>query len=409
MKKKILLPLFALMIVWGNNMRADNVISVNQVSIIPGNTTELVVSLENDANFSVYAYDFRLYLPNGIEVATESGDYMYELKGRNPRNAAPNVQQTDDGSIQFGVSHSTQALSGTSGEVLGITLKASEELAEGTYQASIKKITYANKEAQTVHPVDITFDILVTNKVVLDENSTVAPESATGVNVCVLRTINANEWSTICLPFAISETQMQTAFGEDVEVELADFTGYELEYDDENNVVGINVGFNDVNAIEANHPYIIKVSQPVTQITVDGVDVEPDYPGVFYGYETTTGRPPKTVYHPVDFIGTYVADFNFFDDAQSGHAIFLNGNKFWYATESTKHMKAFRAYFDFDDVLPEAENSVKMYFNKDGEPTRINELMPETSDDAIFDLAGRKVEKAGKGIYIVNGKKVLVK
>ena len=47
--------------------------------------------------------------------------------------------------------------------------------------------------------------------------------------VRVKRTINANEWSTICLPFAITAEQVKGVFGDDVQ--LGDFTGavYELE------------------------------------------------------------------------------------------------------------------------------------------------------------------------------------
>ena len=397
--------MLVLMFVWGSNMSADNVLSVNQISIRPGSTAELVVSLENDADFSVYAYDFRLYLPEGIEVATKSnGSYEYELKERNSDHSS-NVLETTDGSIQFGVNSSNLALTGNTGEVLGITLKASETLAEGTYQASIKNITYANKEAQTVHPADITFNIVVKNQVILDENSTTLPPAeALNTSVLVKRTIKANSWSTICLPFAMSEAQVKAAFGDDVQ--LADFTGYDVTEDDEENIVGITVKFDAVTAIEANHPYIINVSEPVSEFTVDEVDIAPtEYaPCVSFGYET--GRRP-VVYHPADFIGTYVADFDFFNDAERA-AIFLNDNKFWYATASTSHMKAFRAYFDFDDILTEVEDaSMNVKMAIDGESTRIDGLLPETSNDAIYDLTGRKVEKAEKGIYIVNGKKVL--
>ena len=405
MKKKILLPLFALMIVGGNNMRADNVLSVNPVSIMPGGTTELVVNIEND--FNVYAYDFDLYLPEGIEVAKkDNGAYIYELKERNVDHGA-NVQAQTDGAIQFGVNSPTLALTGNSGEVLGITLKASASLGLGTYQASIKNITYANENGtKTVHPDNITFDILVTNQVVLDENSTVAPEASDGaVNVRVLRTINADVWSTICLPFAISEAQMQTAFGEDVNVELADFTDYEKTKED-GVIVGIKVNFTPVTSIEANHPYIIKVSKPVTQITVNSVDIAPtDNPCVEYD-NGLTGRNRKVF---GIFGGTYVADFDLYNEILAYYPLFLNNNNFYYATASTKHMKAFRAYFGFVDYLPEADAGVKMNIFVDGESTRIDGLLPETSNDAIYDLTGRKVEKAEKGIYIVNGKKVLVK
>ncbi|MBO4642031.1 MAG: hypothetical protein J5661_04150 [Bacteroidaceae bacterium] len=410
MKKKFLLPLLAVMIAFTTGRAEESDLSqftdavyVQSTEVARGTQQTLSIQMKN--SFSVQTIQFDLYLPAGLTVVNEDG-LMTESKERISKFNYFESSLQGDGAIRLLAQATTTNFAVGEGEIAKVKVSINAETAPGDYPISVKNIKLVSKDNVEKHVEEVTTKITVTSCLVLDETSTTAPGSATGVNVCVLRTINANEWSTICLPFAMSEAQIQTAFGEDVDVELADFTGYDLEYDDEDNVVGINVLFNDAHAIEANHPYIIKVSQPVTQITVDGVDVEPtDYPGVCYGSEY--GRPK--VYHPKDFIGTYVADFNFFADAQSGHAIFLNSNKFWYATASTKHMKAFRAYFDFDDVLPEAENSVKMYFNKDGELTRINELMPETSDDAIYDLAGRKVEKAEKGIYIVNGKKVLVK
>lgn len=110
-----------------------------------------------DADFKVYAYDFRLYLPDGIEVDTKAnGSFNFTLKERNA-NHSTNVQKTSDGAIQFGVNSPTLYLTGESGPVLGIVLKASAELAEGSYQATIERITYANKEAQTDVPENTLF------------------------------------------------------------------------------------------------------------------------------------------------------------------------------------------------------------------------------------------------------------
>lgn len=39
--------------------------------------------------------------------------------------------------------------------------------------------------------------------------------------------------------------------------------------------------------------------------------------------------------------------------------------------------------------------------------TRISGIMTQSSDERIYDLTGRRVRQAGKGVYIVNGKKVL--
>ena len=44
-----------------------------------------------------------------------------------------------------------------------------------------------------------------------------------------------------------------------------------------------------------------------------------------------------------------------------------------------------------------------------GGVTGINEAKTQTNNAAIYDLQGRRVEKAQKGLYIIGGKKVLVK
>ena len=45
----------------------------------------------------------------------------------------------------------------------------------------------------------------------------------------------------------------------------------------------------------------------------------------------------------------------------------------------------------------------------DGEVTAIESLTADKADNEIFDLQGRRVAKAAKGVYIVNGKKVVLK
>ena len=244
---------------------------------------------------------------------------------------------------------------------------------------------YTTDEVETTVTVTGAAD----GRVVLDETSTTAPDVASGVDLRVKRTINAGEWSTICLPFAMTAAQCQTAFGSDVEI--GDFTGYTYDSGEDK----ITVNFSSVTAIEANHPYIIKVSAAVTEFTVDGVDVNPaDDPRVTF---RTSSKKLK------DFVGTYVADFDFYDDAKHT-PLFLSGNKFWYATESTKHMKAFRAYFDFVDMLSEVDAArVAIAFD---EATVINDVRT-CSDDRYYNLSGQQVEAPTKGVYVKNGKKVI--
>jgi hypothetical protein len=73
-------------------------------------------------------------------------------------------------------------------------------------------------------------------------------------------------------------------------------------------------------------------------------------------------------------------------------------------------MKAFRAYFDFDDYLPEAETSAPIYISFDNDITGIKNIQRAVSDDRYYNLNGQRVESLKKGdIYIKNNKKVIVK
>ena len=232
--------------------------------------------------------------------------------------------------------------------------------------------------------------------IVISENGDSRPTAARSVDVNVKRTINANEWGTIWLPFAMTAEQMQATFGSDVK--LCNFTGYTPSADANGDIVGITVNFENASEIEANRPYIIKVSSPVTQFTVENVDIAPEAePTINYG----TTRKPKA------FIGTYAAETLVPDQC-----LFLSGGKFYYSKGLTK-MKGYRAYFDFYDVLTSVENAsagVKIGFNIDGETTGIDnsQLSIVNSNDGWYTLDGIKLngEPKKKGIYIHNGKKV---
>jgi len=56
-----------------------------------------------------------------------------------------------------------------------------------------------------------------------------------------------------------------------------------------------------------------------------------------------------------------------------------------------------------------SENPVKAFFLDFGGEDAINGIEAETENAEIFNLAGQRVNKAQRGIYIINGKKVLVK
>ena len=241
------------------------------------------------------------------------------------------------------------------------------------------------------------------HNVLLDENATIPPTNVSPANVRVRRTIKAGEWSTIVLPFDMTEAQVKEAFGDDVQI--GDFTGADSEFDDADNVVGIKVNFNDASAIEANHPYIIKVSQPVEEFTIDGVDIVADEDEAYIEFDNGRTGSRRVVYS--GFYGTYHAG-----TVLDEFTLFLNSNKFYYS-DGTVKMKGYRAYFEFLDVLTEIEegSGVKIFFGTDEDETGISRINNDSRTmDETYDLSGRRIARQPqRGIYIVNGKKVVIK
>lgn len=393
MKKKILLMLTLLAGVITANA-ADN-ISVSKAVVKKGSTGTIVLDLNNTEKNYV-AFSLNIALPSGVSFVGPAGapDNKQVSVTKSGRLSADHTiySKLDGGFVCLG----TDVITGTSGPVLTIDIQADETVNIGDeLDATISAINMTDEGRNDASFANVNFKIsVIEDREILDEESTEAPAAATGVNVKVKRTIKANEWSTICLPFAMDATQMKAAFGADVQ--LKNFISWESEEDDGGNIVKITANFEDATAVEANHPYVIKVSSDITEFNVDGVDIDPEAePSVEVG---------KKKAEKGFFTGTYVANTTVPADN-----VFLADNMFWYSTGATK-IKAFRGYFEFYDVLDDKTATSRIVMNFDGEATGINSVLRDALNDGkVYDLNGRQVEKPGKGVFIVNGKKVVIK
>ena len=378
-------------------------IKVANVTLPQNTSAGIQIELDNPS-VAYESFTMQIELPEGVvPVMAENGYPSFAVSSRLSNQLSAGYKE---GNIAtFARLTDGNAITGTSGLLFTAFVKVEGNVAVGTeLTAKVSAVTFTTTSLTTDNLDDVTFTITIgepaDTRTVLDETSTTVPEDATGVDVRVKRTIKANEWSTICLPFAMTEAQVKSAFGNDVQ--LGDFLDYE--YDDGAGTITVN--FTDATEIEANHPYIIKVSSAITEFTADEVAIAAeDNPRVEYD-NGLTGKKRKVF---GTFAGTFVADFDFYNGA-SYYPLFLSGNKFYYATENTMHMKAFRAYFDFEDYLPEAESAssrITMNFIDD-EPTGISNISHPTNS-RYYDLQGRQIEKPGKGVYVRDGRKVVIK
>ena len=246
---------------------------------------------------------------------------------------------------------------------------------------------------------DVTFKVTVTDRLTLDENSTVAPTAASGVNVKVKRTIKANEWSTICLPFNMTKANADAVFGSDVKV--ATYKNYTAVIDESTlipSAITMNFETYTMNALKpmkAGTPYLIKTTKDIESFDLDGVNISETTTDVT-GIETTYELNGK-------FKGTLAKT------KVPEKCLFISGNKFYYS-EGKTNIKAFRGWFELQAVLNEAVSfDAPIYINLDGETTGVK-TMKAVDNENYYDLQGRRVsEPTKKGLYIRGNKKVFIK
>lgn len=408
MKTKILFSVFAWLLSIGH-VWADSFI-IENVTVPQGGTVPLVIGYEFTSESDKVGFTFSLRLPEGLSLeCDEWGDPIYV---KDPTSIDKmNILFVGTGNVACQPSNATATIKGTSGTLLTLNLVADASLAVGTeITVPVAKATFQQRSPESVTDIvldDFSFKVTigepVDSRVVLDEKSTTVPEASSGaVDVRVNRTLVAGNWNTICLPFAMTGSQVTSAFGNDVQ--LADFSDWTIEEDGEGNIVRIVISFENVAAtggMEANHPYLIKVSQPVTEFTADGVTITPEEEPMTMVKHGTKKRDPESY-----MIGTYAAN-----TVLDEFMLFLNGNKFWYSSGLTK-MKAFRAYFNIYDILTSVENAEAKVFFTFAETTGIKNVNDGDADgnidDSWYTIDGQKLnrEPVQKGIYIHQGKKI---
>lgn len=408
--KKILLFACA-MFAFAGKATAEDTFSVENVILPQNGEADVVVRFNLDEGSTCSGYTFYLQVPEELAFVTyEKNSKTYptytvgDCYDETP-TITPNI---DEGFLKVGcLNANSDPLNKQSGTLVIFRIKTNSAVSVGdTFTGTLTKGTIS-AENGTVHDVaNTTFTITITEPVdtrtILDEASSVMPKAATAVDVRVKRTLVANVWNTIVLPFTMTSQQMTEAFGDGIQ--LADFMGYETSYDDDGNVTAIKVNFSRVSSMEANHPYIIKVNKPISEFTLDEVDIAPEEDPIHAVVKRTRKQWSE-------MIGTYVANTEVPE-----MTLFLSGNQFWYSTGNTK-MKAFRAYFDFYDVLTDVENSgAKIIFVVNDEASDIVGVSAsDYVDGDVFTVQGMRVGKnidmkhLPKGVYIVKGKKYTVK
>lgn len=233
--------------------------------------------------------------------------------------------------------------------------------------------------------------------ILLDENKELKlTVPVTGKRVVFQRTLKKDRWNSYCAPLNLDATEIANVFGAGTEV---------LEYDPSSTKSTLK--FRHVTEIKANVPYMLKVTK--------------EWDGHTYMWPAHDVEKPEAVTATggaFTFTGSYMPG-----NVPQG-SYFLSGSKYYKAKTSTSNpILGYRTYLSYlgnSSSAPAAPffQFMVMPLSLGGMPTtEVISLVDEQGeqDGDVYNLQGQMVCKAGQsreslpqGVYVVNGKKILI-
>ncbi|WP_278695410.1 hypothetical protein [Leyella stercorea] len=264
----------------------------------------------------------------------------------------------------------------------------------GVWVGSAKEVVFTNGKQVRATNIIVTVEVPKAKSYTLDETKTDnVIETYENANVTLQRTLSKDYWNTFCVPFALDAEQVTQYFGEGTQLRT-------YEGNCNNNIVY----FATVDNIEAGKPYIMKPGNTVVQNpTFEGVSM------VATGLDKNGNPQAVGDASTVQMKGIYNKILLNTDKTE----LFLGDNDlFYYPIDDidARTIGGLRAYF----IVPQGTDIKKLRANLDGTPTSLDTIFDtEESNAPVYNLQGQCVGNSLRalksGIYIQNGKKVVVK
>lgn len=267
--------------------------------------------------------------------------------------------------------------------------------------STAKFIMTANAAPKYVSKIELT-PLAGPATVTLDETSddistVISENNGKTVNVTLKRTISKDYLNPVCLPFDLSAEKIAEVFGAGSVV--SDYTSVE----------GTVMNFTPVTTMTANHPYIVQATESFGTKNIAGVTLKK------IAEETIAEGEKENIVtfenSNSTFLGSFVGSPSIvvFSKENIATNLFLGKDGNLYHPTADSKMKGMRAYFDvYDYTGSEAK------VNIGGGLSSIGKLMNgEAITGKVYNLNGQYVgntlDGLAKGLYIINGKKYIVK
>lgn len=301
-----------------------------------------------------YGDSFRVYYGSQLNISVAAGYYMTKIVFD---NITANTFSCTPGTLN--------------GKVWEGTASSIDLDVKGTNKFKTITVSYA-KYPEVVVDENATQDDML-NLIIYNKDKV--------VNAKLNRTLIADGgWYTFSVPFDVKDVNSTALSGAEIR-----------KYKSMN---GSIMEFEATTELKAGHAYLVKPSVDITT-------------PIFNSVTLSKGDTSKDGENGYEFIATLGSK----ELKTDGTNLFLGAdNKFYIPTETGKIMKALRGYF----VAPSGESGSKMGINIDGETNYITTLNGSAVVyGKVYNLngqyVGNDVKSLKKGVYVVNGRKFIVK
>ena len=255
---------------------------------------------------------------------------------------------------------------------VGTDLAVTDRFGTGAYDGALTDLSGIVIATSPAQVAPVTQNSIPGVVYVLDESQAFTSPATDIANATVRlkRTLNKDYWNTFVVPFDIPN----------MNASIFEYTGSD----------GNTMHFTATTSIEAGTPYLIKPKE--------GNIIDQTYSDV-----TLTAQSAKSVdYGDYKFVATYSPVTLATDKTE----LFLttDGKLAYPASASEATMKGMRAYFQ----VPASAN-VALFVDGEGTITGIEEIdNSQLTIDNVYNLNGQRVTQPRKGLFIVNGKKLII-
>lgn len=217
------------------------------------------------------------------------------------------------------------------------------------------------------------------------------------------RTLPNTEWNALYLPFKVPVEILLDNY------DVAYFNNmhaYDRDHNGDIDEMDMEVMLLTEGTLHANHPYFIRAkSEDAKELNIELTNA------TLYATEENS-LTCSSVYLNFELKGIYSQR----TASQLADCYAINTNGEWSPIASDAYLNPFRLYLKMTnrdgspvEVEASAMQSIRIRL-KDEYTTDIDEVTTNTNESpVIYDLSGRRVDNPGKGVYIVNGKKVIFK